>query len=225
MSGRGAPRGRGGNFGGGRGGGAPRGTQVNDRYPSCYTGEISSFILSELSRSRRLPAVIRPTSSSPGDGLISPRLRGGNDLRIYQPKDPLFQCAHISREQGEPVIASSLLIPQVLTPLQTAIGKVDEILGPINQVYFTIKPQEGIVATSFKSGDKFYIGGDKLLPLEKCVLWETGQGPLLMIVRFLPKPKPPPGISIQLRLTRGLLVDHIQDLQSPSAQAGVQEVV
>ena len=48
---------------------------------------------------------------------------------------------------------------------QTTIGKVDEILGPINQVYFTIKPQEGIVATSFKSGEKFYIGGDILLPL------------------------------------------------------------
>ncbi|ERF76439.1 hypothetical protein EPUS_07319 [Endocarpon pusillum Z07020] len=60
---------------------------------------------------------------------------------------------------------------------KTSIGKVDEILGPINQVYFTIKPQEGIQATSFKSGDKFYIGGDKLLPLEK----------------FLPKPIPPPG--------------------------------
>jgi hypothetical protein len=40
-------------------------------------------------------------------------------------------------------------------------------LGPINQVYFTIKPQEGIVATSFKPGDKVFIGGDKLLPLEK----------------------------------------------------------
>ncbi|KAL9615572.1 MAG: hypothetical protein Q9167_000085 [Letrouitia subvulpina] len=49
---------------------------------------------------------------------------------------------------------------------QTPIGKVDEVLGPINQVYFTIKTQEGIVPTSFKSGDKFYIGGDKLLPLE-----------------------------------------------------------
>ena len=61
--------------------------------------------------------------------------------------------------------------------MQTSIGKVDEILGPINQVYFTIKPTEGIQATSFKSGDKFFIGGDKLLPLEK----------------FLPKPKPPLG--------------------------------
>lgn len=52
---------------------------------------------------------------------------------------------------------------------QTPIGKVDEVLGPINQVYFTVKPQEGIVATSFKPGDKVYIGGDKLLPLEKYV--------------------------------------------------------
>ena len=48
----------------------------------------------------------------------------------------------------------------------------------MNQVFFTVKPQEGIVATSFKEGDKFYIGPDKLLPLE----------------RFLPKPKAAPGM-------------------------------
>ena len=60
---------------------------------------------------------------------------------------------------------------------KTPIGKVDEICGPLNQVYFTIKPQDGIQAKSFKAGDKFYIGGDKLLPLD----------------RFLPKPKPAPG--------------------------------
>lgn len=53
------------------------------------------------------------------------------------------------------------------------IGKVDEILGPINEVFFSIKMGEGMVAASFKKGDKVYIGGDKLLPLE----------------RFLPKPK------------------------------------
>ena len=34
---------------------------------------------------------------------------------------------------------------------------MDEVLGPLNQVYFTIKPSEGIQATSFKFGDKFYI--------------------------------------------------------------------
>ncbi|CAG8618011.1 15854_t:CDS:2 [Cetraspora pellucida] len=56
-----------------------------------------------------------------------------------------------------------------------SIGKVDEILGPMNEVYFTVKLQEGIVATSFKPDDKVYIGEDKLLPLE----------------RFLPKPPAP----------------------------------
>ncbi|CAJ0643855.1 18978_t:CDS:2 [Entrophospora sp. SA101] len=60
------------------------------------------------------------------------------------------------------------------------IGKVDEILGPMNHVYFTVKLQEGIIATSFKENDKVYIGDDKLLPLE----------------RFLPKPAAPkpPGL-------------------------------
>ena len=84
--------------------------------------------------------------------------------------------------EGELVCSSiNPKIPYFNAPMylenKTAIGKVDEILGPLNQVFFTIKPQEGIQATSFKQGDKFYIGGDKLLPLEK----------------FLPKPKPPPG--------------------------------
>ncbi|CAD6573962.1 MAG: H/ACA snoRNP pseudouridylase subunit, partial [Tremellales sp. Tagirdzhanova-0007] len=56
---------------------------------------------------------------------------------------------------------------------KTQIGKVDEILGPINEVYFTVKMEQGMMATSFKKEDKVYIGGDKLLPIE----------------RFLPKPK------------------------------------
>lgn len=56
---------------------------------------------------------------------------------------------------------------------KSVIGKVDEILGPINEVYFSVKMGEGMIASSFKQGDKVYIGGDKLLPIE----------------RFLPKPK------------------------------------
>ena len=84
--------------------------------------------------------------------------------------------------EGEMVCESiNPKIPYFNAPIflenKSQIGKVDEILGPLNQVYFTVKPSDGIHATSFKSGDKVYIGGDKLLPLEK----------------FLPKPKPHPG--------------------------------
>ncbi|ORY26718.1 Gar1/Naf1 RNA binding region-domain-containing protein [Naematelia encephala] len=56
---------------------------------------------------------------------------------------------------------------------KTQIGKVDEILGPINEVFFTVKMDAGVQAGSFHKEDKVYIGGDKLLPID----------------RFLPKPK------------------------------------
>ncbi|KAJ5574698.1 hypothetical protein N7450_008597 [Penicillium hetheringtonii] len=108
--------------------------------------------------------------------------RGGFQQSFGSPAQVLEMGTVMHSCEGEMVCESiNPKIPYFNAPIylenKTQIGKVDEVLGPINQVYFTIKPQEGIVATSFKPGDKVFIGGDKLLPLEK----------------FLPKPKPPPG--------------------------------
>ncbi|KAF5855524.1 H/ACA snoRNP pseudouridylase subunit [Aspergillus alliaceus] len=108
--------------------------------------------------------------------------RGGFQQPMGPPAQVLEMGSVMHACEGEMVCESiNPKIPYFNAPIylenKTPIGKVDEVLGPINQVYFTVKPQEGIVATSFKPGDKVYIGGDKLLPLEK----------------FLPKPKPPPG--------------------------------
>ncbi|KAJ5172911.1 H/ACA ribonucleoprotein complex subunit GAR1 [Penicillium capsulatum] len=108
--------------------------------------------------------------------------RGGFQPSFGPPAQVLEMGTVMHSCEGEMVCESiNPKIPYFNAPIylenKTPIGKVDEVLGPINQVYFTIKPQEGIVATSFKPGDKVFIGGDKLLPLEK----------------FLPKPKPPPG--------------------------------
>ncbi|KAL7620029.1 H/ACA snoRNP pseudouridylase subunit [Parahypoxylon ruwenzoriense] len=94
--------------------------------------------------------------------------------------------------EGEMVCASgNPKVPHFNAPIflenKTAVGKVDEVLGPINQVYFTIKPSEGIQAASFKPGDKFFIGSEKLLPLEK----------------FIPRPKPPPGAPKVRKPSRG----------------------
>ena len=50
---------------------------------------------------------------------------------------------------------------------KSKIGKVEEILGPINKVYFTIKPDTGVNPSSFKTDDKFFIGTDKLLPISR----------------------------------------------------------
>ncbi|KAK3301470.1 H/ACA ribonucleoprotein complex subunit 1 [Chaetomium fimeti] len=115
--------------------------------------------------------------------------RGGFQQRDMGPPATVLEMGKfIHACEGEMVIESTNpKVPHFNAPIylenKTAVGKVDEVLGPINQVYFTIKPSEGIQATSFKYGDKFYIAGEKLLPLE----------------RFLPKPKPPPGTVSKVR--------------------------
>lgn len=50
---------------------------------------------------------------------------------------------------------------------KTQIGKVDEIFGPTTALMFTVKPIDGVLATSFKEGDKVYISPDKLLPMAR----------------------------------------------------------
>ncbi|CAA9990698.1 H/ACA ribonucleoprotein complex subunit 1, putative [Plasmodium knowlesi strain H] len=47
------------------------------------------------------------------------------------------------------------------------IGKVDEILGPINEFYFSVKLKEGIHAKSFSTDTKFFIDQSQTLPLSR----------------------------------------------------------
>jgi H/ACA ribonucleoprotein complex subunit 1 len=56
------------------------------------------------------------------------------------------------------------------------IGKVEEILGPINKVFFSVKPDHGVNPASFKENDKFFIGTDKLLPLSRFTNESKGRG-------------------------------------------------
>ncbi|TPX69447.1 hypothetical protein SpCBS45565_g02462 [Spizellomyces sp. 'palustris'] len=110
--------------------------------------------------------------------------RGGRGGYNQQPQGPPAQILELGTFvhpcEGELVCersASQVKIPYFNAPIylenKTQIGKVDEILGPLNKVYFTVKLSEGVVAGSFKKDDKVFVGSDKLLPLE----------------RFLPKPK------------------------------------
>lgn len=86
---------------------------------------------------------------------------------------------HSCEEEMVCALTEPTKVPYFNAPIylqnKTQIGKVDEILGPINEVFFTVKMEQGMLASSFKKDDKVYIGGDKLLPIE----------------RFLPKPKTP----------------------------------
>ncbi|KAJ7349387.1 P-loop containing nucleoside triphosphate hydrolase protein [Mycena albidolilacea] len=106
--------------------------------------------------------------------------RGGFQQRDFGPPDTVLEMGTFIHAVEDEMLCSSLMpdkVPYFNAPIylqnKSVIGKVDEILGPINEVYFSIKMGDGMVASSFKKGDKVYIGGDKLLPID----------------RFLPKPK------------------------------------
>jgi len=62
-------------------------------------------------------------------------------------------------------------IPHFSAPIylqnKNKIGRIDEILGPINEVYFTVKLEPGVKAASFEKEQKVYIGSDKLLPASR----------------------------------------------------------
>lgn len=104
---------------------------------------------------------------------------GGNRYQDAQGSDEIMQLGSFMHASEGDMFCKSVneKIPYFNAPVflenKTQIGKVDEILGPINEVFFTVKVQEGVVATSFKANDKVFIGSDKLLPID----------------RFLPKPK------------------------------------
>jgi H/ACA ribonucleoprotein complex subunit 1 len=47
------------------------------------------------------------------------------------------------------------------------IGKVDEILGKVAEIFFTVKMDPGVLSKTFQPNDLVYVGTDKLLPLTR----------------------------------------------------------
>ncbi|KAG8843478.1 H/ACA snoRNP pseudouridylase subunit [Tulasnella sp. 330] len=106
--------------------------------------------------------------------------RGGFQQRDFGPPDHVLEFGTFMHSVEDEMLCNATMaekVPKFNAPIylenKSQIGKVDEILGPINEVYFTVKTAPGMVASSFKKGDKVYIAGDMTLPLD----------------RFLPKPK------------------------------------
>ncbi|KAL0027087.1 hypothetical protein WJX79_004600 [Trebouxia sp. C0005] len=104
---------------------------------------------------------------------------GGRGFQDYGPPSEVTEAGIFEHPcEGEAVCKLSIdKVPYFNAPIflqnKTQIGRIEEIFGGITNTYFTIKMQDGVVATSYANGDKFYIDPMKLLPLD----------------RFLPKPK------------------------------------
>ncbi|EUC62086.1 Gar1/Naf1 RNA-binding region protein [Rhizoctonia solani AG-3 Rhs1AP] len=106
--------------------------------------------------------------------------RGGFQRQDMGPPETVLELGSFVHAVEDEMLCSSLMpdkVPHFNAPIylqnKSQIGKVDEILGPVNEVYFSVKMEPGMVAASFKKGDKVYVSDQKLLPIE----------------RFLPRPK------------------------------------
>jgi len=115
--------------------------------------------------------------------------RGGFQQRDMGPPDTVHEMGTFVHAVEDEMLCVGTMpekVPFFNAPIylenKNLIGKVDEVLGPINEVYFTVKMESGMVASRFQKGDKVYIAGDKTLPIE----------------RFLPKPKIP-GAKVEKR--------------------------
>ncbi|CAN1246000.1 Putative H/ACA ribonucleoprotein complex subunit 1-like protein 1 [Linum grandiflorum] len=108
-----------------------------------------------------------------GGGRGGGRFGGGGGFRDEGPPSEVVEVSKFVHAcEGDAVTKlTNEKIPYFNAPIflenKTQIGKVDEIFGPINESFFSIKMMEGIVANSYSAGDKFFIDPMKLLPLAR----------------------------------------------------------
>merc|ERR1719253_191367 len=114
-----------------------------------------------------------------GKGKSKGKGKGGYD---EGPPDSVVEAGTFMHQcEGDMVIKSTLdKIPYFNAPIYLEniekIGKIDEILGTITSVMFSVKTDDGISASSYKEGDKVYINPMKLLPLERFLPGAAGSG-------------------------------------------------
>ncbi|KAF2076888.1 hypothetical protein CYY_001791 [Polysphondylium violaceum] len=78
--------------------------------------------------------------------------------------------SHVCEEQIVCKLTSADQVPKfnckVLNQSKQSVGQCDEIFGPVNNVFFSVKLDSGIQATSFKENDKIFVDSSSLLPLK-----------------------------------------------------------
>ena len=87
----------------------------------------------------------------------------------------LARCVRSMRGFASPAAGRVTCTPRVTRACFPSV-QVDEIFGTIQEVYFSVKPAEGVNAPSFKVGDKLYINPEKLLPLARFLPGAQGGG-------------------------------------------------
>ena len=99
---------------------------------------------------------------------------GGGRFRDEGPPAEIVEAGQVAHEVESELLCKWTLndkVPYfnagVYLENKRKIGKVDEILGKISEVFFTVKMDPGVLAKSFQPNDLLFVGTDKLLPLSR----------------------------------------------------------
>lgn len=125
---------------------------------------------------------------SPGGGRgRSPGGRGGGGGRSFQrdegPPAEIVEAGEVIHDCESELVCRWKLFDKVpyfnagvYLENKRKIGKVDEILGKITEIIFTVKMDSGVLSKSFQPKDLVYVGTDKLLPLSRFTNPNSGGG-------------------------------------------------
>ncbi|EGR31055.1 hypothetical protein IMG5_118530 [Ichthyophthirius multifiliis] len=112
-----------------------------------------------------------------------PGFRGGRQQYDQGPPekvDPMCEYSHSCGDQIIVKATNTSKVPKfnrgIYLQNKTKIGTVDEIFGPIEKFFYSVKLEKGITPDSYKVGDQFYMGYDDLLPVDRFLGKPRAQG-------------------------------------------------
>lgn len=107
---------------------------------------------------------------SRGKGSMSPTGR----TSFSGPPSSITELGEVLHSSEHELVCKSILKDQVpyfngriFLENKEEIGKVDEILGPINSYFFSVKMNNGVKAESFSTGTRIFIDPQQLLPMSR----------------------------------------------------------
>lgn len=110
--------------------------------------------------------------------------RGGSNRYDDRPSGPLTEIGTVLHP-SEATVVCQITLKQKL-PFPSAmiylgenqkVGRVDEVLGPLDDVYISIKLDNGVLPSSLAPGTKIFTTGDKIMPSSRVTDPKTKSGP------------------------------------------------
>ncbi|AFZ81216.1 small nuclear ribonucleoprotein gar1, putative [Theileria equi strain WA] len=116
-------------------------------------------------------------------GKFNNRGRGGGQSQFLGEPDKIIEVGTVSHACEDELVIKCTLTEQVpyfnariFLSNKQEIGKIDEIFGPLDDYYCSVKLSEGVKAKSFEENSKLYLDPVQTLPMARFLPGAAKQG-------------------------------------------------